>query len=158
RTSACSPAARPSTATKSVRNWAFCSGWNRRPKSARFRLKRISCQRAACFGLLLGVTSWLYGNPLPEGLTTPAEPSLALAGVATEPTTLFHGTIPSLRIHISDSEFAKLVQDVRQYVKATVTEGENVYTDVGIHAKGGFGSFRPLDRNPSLTLNFDKFR
>jgi len=121
-------------------------------------MKRISCQQAACFGLLLGVTSWLYGNPLTEGLATPAEPSLALAGVPTEPTTLFHGTIPSLRIHISDSEFAKLVQDLRQYVKATVTEGENVYTDVGIHAKGGLGSFRPLDRNPSLTLNFDKFR
>jgi spore coat protein H len=70
---------------------------------------------------------------------------------------LFSGQIPKLQIQISDAEYENLVKDLRSYVKATVSEGTNVYTDVGIHAKGGQGSFRPLDRNPSLTLNFDKF-
>ena len=39
---------------------------------------------------------------------------------------------------------------------ATVTEGKNVYTNVGLHVKGGAGSFRPIDDNPALTLNFEK--
>src|SRR4030095_10780611 len=30
------------------------------------------------------------------------------------------------------------------------------YTDVAIHLKGAAGSFRPIDADPSLTLNFDK--
>jgi spore coat protein H len=41
-------------------------------------------------------------------------------------------------------------------VKATVREGEKVYTDVAIHLKGSY-TFAPVDSRPSLTLNFDKF-
>jgi hypothetical protein len=70
---------------------------------------------------------------------------------------LFAGPVLRLQIQISDSEFEELKKDSRQYVKATVRDGQNIYTDVGIHAKGGLGTFRPLDRNPSLTLNFDRF-
>ncbi len=40
---------------------------------------------------------------------------------------------------------------------ATVKEGGRVYTNVALHTKGGFGSYRPLDDNPGLTLNFDKY-
>jgi spore coat protein H len=45
----------------------------------------------------------------------------------------------------------------RTTVKATVKEGGRVYTNVAIHLKGAAGSFRPIDDNPGLTLNFDKF-
>jgi spore coat protein CotH len=38
----------------------------------------------------------------------------------------------------------------------TVREGGRVYTNVALHLKGGFGSYRPLDDDPSLTLNFEK--
>lgn len=45
----------------------------------------------------------------------------------------------------------------RPTVKAVVREGTNVFTDVAVHLKGAAGSFRPIDQNPCLTLNFDKF-
>jgi hypothetical protein len=41
-------------------------------------------------------------------------------------------------------------------VKATVREGAQVYKDVAIHLKGSF-TFQPINAQPSLTLNFDKF-
>lgn len=44
----------------------------------------------------------------------------------------------------------------RQDVKATVREGDTVYTNVAMHLKGSF-TFQPLDGKPSITLNFDKF-
>ena len=45
----------------------------------------------------------------------------------------------------------------RPTVKATVREGGRVYTNVAVHLKGSMGSFRPIDDNPALTLNFSKF-
>lgn len=47
-------------------------------------------------------------------------------------------------------------EDKRPSVKATVREGGKVYKDVAVHLKGRAGSFRPVDSEPSLTLNFDK--
>lgn len=47
--------------------------------------------------------------------------------------------------------------DKRPAVKVTVTEGEKTYKDVALHLKGAAGSFRSIDDEPSLTLNFDKF-
>jgi spore coat protein H len=44
----------------------------------------------------------------------------------------------------------------RPSVKATVRQGGNTYRDVAAHLKGAAGSFRPIDSDPSLTLNFDK--
>src|SRR6266542_3614467 len=45
----------------------------------------------------------------------------------------------------------------RQPVRATVREGETVYTNVALHLKGAAGSFRSVDQNPCLTLKFDKY-
>src|SRR5437773_2820119 len=45
----------------------------------------------------------------------------------------------------------------RSVVKGTVREGDTVLTNVAIHLKGAAGSFRPVDANPCLTLNFSKF-
>src|SRR6267154_2402092 len=39
---------------------------------------------------------------------------------------------------------------------ATVEEGGAVYTNVNVHLKGSAGSFRSVDQNPCLTLNFAK--
>jgi spore coat protein CotH len=39
---------------------------------------------------------------------------------------------------------------------ATVKEDGHVYTNVDLHLKGGAGSYRPIDDNPALTLNFEK--
>lgn len=45
----------------------------------------------------------------------------------------------------------------RPKVKAIVREGGTVYTNVELHLKGSAGSFRSVDDNPGLTLNFEKF-
>ncbi len=52
---------------------------------------------------------------------------------------------------------APLIAEPRKYVMATVTEGENVYPDVGIHLRGGLGSFRPVTEKCGFTINMDKF-
>jgi spore coat protein H len=68
------------------------------------------------------------------------------------------GTIPQLRIEISEPELEKLRAENRSYVRCTVREnGRTVYKNVGIKLKGAAGSFREFDDRPALTLNSDKF-
>jgi spore coat protein H len=72
--------------------------------------------------------------------------------------------IRHLRIEIADPEMRILSAPVarnrnageRPSVPATVREGTLVWTNVAIHLKGSFGSFRPVYNKPALTLNFDK--
>ncbi|MEO8429673.1 MAG: CotH kinase family protein, partial [Verrucomicrobiota bacterium] len=45
----------------------------------------------------------------------------------------------------------------RPTARVTVREGDTVYTNVALHLKGAAGSFRPVDWNPAMTLNFEKF-
>jgi hypothetical protein len=45
----------------------------------------------------------------------------------------------------------------RPYALATVRAAGAVFTNVAVHLKGSFGSFRPVDGFPALTINFDKF-
>jgi len=74
--------------------------------------------------------------------------------------------VPRIRIEIGASKMAVLRQYrwnwggnsyERSNVPVTVREGQMVYTNVALHLKGAAGSFRPVDQNPALTLNFDKF-
>ena len=44
----------------------------------------------------------------------------------------------------------------RPFALARVREGGHLYTNVEVHLKGGAGSYRPIDDNPALTLNFEK--
>ena len=44
----------------------------------------------------------------------------------------------------------------RRDVPATVREGDQVWTNVSVHLKGAYGSFRSVDDKPGFTLNFDK--
>ncbi len=62
-----------------------------------------------------------------------------------------------LSIDLSPKDLDALRKEPRKYVKCTLTEGDAVYEGVGIHLKGGIGSFRKIDEKPSLTLNMDKF-
>lgn len=67
--------------------------------------------------------------------------------------------IPKIVIEIEPRELQMLRMADRSYVPCTVhIEGVGTYKKVGIHLKGAAGSFRPLDQNPALTLNFDKFK
>ena len=59
---------------------------------------------------------------------------------------------------MAQTNFNKLRRNPRDYVRATIREGDQVYEEVGIHLKGAAGSFRPVDGDkPAFTLNFDKF-
>ena len=52
---------------------------------------------------------------------------------------------------------AQAGQPEREDVHVTVREGALTWTNVGLHLKGGAGSYRSVDNRPALTLNFDKF-
>jgi hypothetical protein len=68
------------------------------------------------------------------------------------------GFIPQIHIHIAETNLARLRRNDRNYVRATVKEGETVYEEVGIHLKGAAGSHKAVDdEKPAFTLNFDKF-
>jgi len=75
------------------------------------------------------------------------------------------GFIPKIRIAIPPAGIATLrkyqwqwggTNEDRLAVLGTVTDEGKTYTNVTIHLKGAAGSFRPVDQNPGLTLNFDK--
>lgn len=77
------------------------------------------------------------------------------------------GIIPSIEIEIPEAGLEILRRynwrettpdNPREDVRATVREGVHTYTNVAVHLKGSYGSFRPIDSGkPALTLNFDKF-
>lgn len=69
-----------------------------------------------------------------------------------------NGTIPRLRIEVTREAVVSLRDKPREYVPATVSEGDTIYQRVGVHLKGSTGSFRTLDDKPSLTLDFAKFQ
>ncbi len=59
-------------------------------------------------------------------------------------------------IQISAEGLQSLRAEPREYVRAIVRTGGRSYTNVGVHIKG-VATFRPVDGQPSLTLNFSKF-
>ena len=70
--------------------------------------------------------------------------------------------IASIQVVIEPSAGAikplvQLAAEPRKYVKATITEGDNVYLGVGVHLRGGLGSFRPIGEKSGFTINMDKF-
>jgi len=63
-----------------------------------------------------------------------------------------------IRIEIAPEDIAKLRKDPRQFVHATIQEGGESYSEVGLHLKGMAGSFRGVDDpKPGFTLSFSKF-
>jgi len=65
--------------------------------------------------------------------------------------------VVQIRIEVHATNVVSLRQNSRRYVRVIVREGDAVYRDVGMHVKGAAGSFRDIDQQPALTLNFDKF-
>jgi len=91
---------------------------------------------------------------------------LRLTGVApaSEPSaapgdTLFLANAPlrHLRLFIPDEGMERLRREPRQDFPARLEDGTGVWLDVGVHLKGGGGSWRNLDDRPSLTLSFNRF-
>jgi spore coat protein H len=68
-----------------------------------------------------------------------------------------NGPVSVLRIAIPPENIEGLRNNPRQYIRASVRAGTNVWNDVGVHIKGSIGSFRSIDGKPSLTLSFDKY-
>src|SRR6187551_2985878 len=65
------------------------------------------------------------------------------------------GFIPQIHIEIAKTNLVKLQRNARDYVRATIREGDKVYEEVAIHLKGAAGSFRQIDADkPAFTLNF----
>src|SRR5258706_2182229 len=86
-----------------------------------------------------------------------ASTSLVAAAAAVPGAELFADPkVRTFKIDIVGSEFEALKKDNRQYVRGTVREGTNVFTNVAVHLKG-MGSFRPLNEKPSFAVRFDKY-
>ena len=70
---------------------------------------------------------------------------------------LFAGnSIRTFKIDFTESALETLKKNERAYVPATVTEGDTVFKEVGVHLKG-MGSFQPFHQKPSLAVKFDKY-
>jgi len=115
--------------------------------------KRDLLHAAFCLAAALMISA--QGAELPGAKAKPSAGDDLFTGLA----------IRRLRIEIAKPGIATLrkyhferdAMDVERVpVPATIREGESIYTNVAVHLKGGFGSFRPIDDKPGLTLNFDK--
>jgi hypothetical protein len=67
-----------------------------------------------------------------------------------------NGPPHSFEVSLGSESLASLRAKPRDYVRGTVRVGGMTYTNVGVHLKG-VATFRPVDDQPSLTLNFSKF-
>lgn len=73
------------------------------------------------------------------------------------------GRVIAMEVEVAASDMEDLARtqkfkgmgERKSYV-VTVREGEKTYPRVAMHLKGAIGSFRSIDKNPALTLNFDK--
>ena len=70
----------------------------------------------------------------------------------------FNGPVRTLSFEIEPQQLERLKRDERNYVEATMNDGDKVYKHVALKLKGGQGSFQHVGGKPGLTLNFDKFK
>lgn len=97
--------------------------------------------RAAAIVLALGLSSG-FGA---EGTNVPAAELFV------------DGAVWRLQLEIPDDGMKSLRRDSRQYVRATLREGTNVWRHVGVRLKGATGSYRALDSKPAFTVSVDQF-
>src|SRR5437016_971981 len=64
--------------------------------------------------------------------------------------------VQTLQIEVPPASLAALKEGNRDYVRATVREGDTTWREVGIRLKGHI-TFQPADRKPGLTLKFNEF-
>ena len=67
------------------------------------------------------------------------------------------GHVSHLRLQVASNHLASLESNPRTYVPALLQEGTQSWTQVALKLKGGPGSFRPISKKPSFTLNMDKW-
>jgi spore coat protein H len=67
-----------------------------------------------------------------------------------------NGALHRFEVLLKEEHLKVLRTTPREYVPAMVRANGRTYTNVGVHLKG-VATFRPVDDQPSLTLNFSKF-
>lgn len=114
---------------------------------------------------LIGVAVCIYVAPFvasePVRVVAPGAPPAELSKEEKQRKAadeFFQGPIVSLAIEMAPEEFERLKRDQRNYVEASVREGDKIYKGVAIKLKGAAGSFQGIDGKPGMTLNFDKFK
>ena len=65
--------------------------------------------------------------------------------------------VVQLKLEISPKPLGLLRLEPRKYVTGTVTEGQTEYPNLGVHLRGGIGSFRAVDEKAGFTFNMNKF-
>jgi hypothetical protein len=84
--------------------------------------------------------------------------SSSLKGASLPGADLFKpGDVHRIQIQITSENLAALRKEEREFVRATVSDGAAIYSNVAVHLKGSIGSFRPLDDKPAWTLDFSRF-
>jgi spore coat protein H len=67
-----------------------------------------------------------------------------------------NGTIRTVRIDLPEASLASLKQSNRDYVRATISDGDLVLRNVGVRLKG-HSTFQPIEKKPALALKFNEF-
>lgn len=97
----------------------------------------------------LGIALLLVSLSLATQAQSPAMP------VSQEP--FADGTVWRLKLEISTKSWNLLQADSREFVPATLGEGTNQISRIGVKIKGSTGSRRGLDDKPSLTVDCERF-
>lgn len=91
--------------------------------------------------------------------STPVKPAASIPPRNESDDFFANGSVPRIRLQISESQEKGLREDPRRYVRCELIDGEGAtLQDVGLKLKGAAGSFQELDGKPAFTLNANKFR
>lgn len=96
---------------------------------------------------LLALAGWVASSPAAPKKTARPTPGAALFN---------DGRIRTFKFTVVEPGLSTLQKNERSYVKAGLTEGDQVFSEVGLHLKG-MGSFQPFNQKPSFVVKFDRY-